>query len=1028
MKKFYLLVLIYLFINISAYSAKAAERVANVYPGVIETQAKSLELNYEVLTPKPCFKGNPLVVRLFVRNPLSRDVQNVKVAFQEENTYLYELSALDENSGFDSTVPLWNVGTILAGETKTVDIKIDASISYVGLGVYVSSVDSLKWISYNYASTQVEINKELKVNTDTFYMTTLEYCGSTEPDTLDFATYWGVDKNIIKFYEDPERQKEVIGVDRSEAMPMGGKRYYVVFIDEDGCESDVLDFNVKKHNVPRVVIAQPEDTILSNANGVTENRVKVNYKIEGDDAPYSIRYEYFYFDDPNYKYEEEVRVDSNEGKFDIYPTASTEYKVDYVYGKHYCYAKQETPAFRIYTPKTKNYYLSTYFDYKNLGEDYVVSFYDKDAEFDTYQWQVSYDDGKTFEDLIDTVSPEDTVNVVSGAKTTELKISNLGPQSHIIRYRIKLLNSALPSFVYYSNPSFVRMQSYEGLTLRVLSDYLFTDYYCENQKVELICELSNFTAEYKKNLKVKLGISDYLDELTVTPSVGEYDATTKIWSIDNLDEYGVANILVSFNTKEDEDVTFSLMDVEDADSKNLSSSVKVNVAKIPVIGELKAPEVICERGRLSVEVPLVQSETRVLGTCWKLDGNAIGINASLSKEQNGAILEYEVTNMCGSATSNGVTIEVKGAPRIAELAIREITICEGESIELSAPEVFANGNIIKSEGWLLDGKPYVECTPIASNTKGFYELTYEVEGECGGKQETWIYPINVNQTALISEIKEPGPICDNSSLVLYAPMYYLRGASVESTKWILDGEEYVDEPVSYEKNGAKLCYEIVQSCGSSEVVVRTNEVEITVLPPVDIADIPQVYEIKKGEFLELQAPEVEYGVEPSDIIKYQTKWSLLDEYETVIIDDYSGEPISEEQEGLQLIYEVRPVIYFSPESHFVCSSQYSNVAQILFNTLTSIPVVEAENDESILPTAITPYNQNGLNDVFAEGMHVMIFDNRYQQIFEGDNGWDGTANMGWGSKNAIQPPGVYYYSVVLPSGEKKAGIVEIVRM
>jgi hypothetical protein len=36
--------------------------------------------------------------------------------------------------------------------------------------------------------------------------------------------------------------------------------------------------------------------------------------------------------------------------------------------------------------------------------------------------------------------------------------------------------------------------------------------------------------------------------------------------------------------------------------------------------------------------------------------------------------------------------------------------------------------------------------------------------------------------------------------------------------------------------------------------------------------------------------------------------------------------------------------------------------------------------------------------------------------------------MGSHGVGAIQPPGVYYYSVVLPSGEKKLGLIEIVRM
>ena len=130
----------------------------------------------------------------------------------------------------------------------------------------------------------------------------------------------------------------------------------------------------------------------------------------------------------------------------------------------------------------------------------------------------------------------------------------------------------------------------------------------------------------------------------------------------------------------------------------------------------------------------------------------------------------------------------------------------------------------------------------------------------------------------------------------------------------------------------------------------------------------------------------------------------------------------------QARYEVKSMVYLSPEVQYACEHVYSNTAKLIPGMSTALEVVMADEDETILPTAITPYNQNGLNDTFAEGMHVKVFDSRLQQIFEGDNGWDGTANMGSRGVGAIQPPGIYYYSVVLPSGEKKLGLIEIVRM
>ena len=992
----------------------------------IEIVSKTLELKHEILTQKPCVYGNPLIIRLSVKNTLSRNVENVKVAFDESYSGPIELSAIDGNSGFDDSVPLWNIGTILAGETKTVDVKVESSSSYVLFSAYITSADNIKWPYSNYASQLIQIEKELKVNMNGFYLPNFEHCGTLEPDTLEFASYYNVDKDIIKFYEDAERQKEVVGVDTSEPILGDGQKYYAVFVDQNGCESELIDFNVKIKEIPKLVKIEPVDTVLCNANGEIPMGVTINYKIEGADAPYYIYYTCTEFDNFGYGYESIIMVNSNEGSFQLYPAFSSEYRITYVSDQDNCSAKQDVPVFRIYTPKTNDYYLSTAFDNRLIGEDYVVSFEDNNAEFDIYQWQVSYDNGNTFEDLIDTVNPEDTVNVVSGAQTTSLKISNLGPQSCVLKYRIKLISSASPCLVYYSKPACMSMQSTEDLAFRVPDEFIYTDYICENEMVKLICELSNYGIETKKNLNVKLDMSDSLEELTVVPSVGEYNYSTKIWTIDKIDGYDSENISLSFRAKGNERITFSLTD--EVDFIDLYKSINVNVLKAPIVGELQTPNPICEGETLVVEAPSISNEAQVIGVTWLLDGTPIGIGNSLSRKQDGAILQCEVLNMCGSTLSNAVAVQVNGVPEVVGPYTSSGTLCEGEPLNIPAPEILSNGSVIKSEGWLLDGVPYIEGTPIVANGKGFYEVMYEVEGECGGKQISWSNVYNVARNVVMSELKEPGPICDNSILYLQTPMLTVGGANIVSEKWILDGNEYNDEELSSAMNGAKLYYEVVQTCNASETVVRSNEVTVTVLPAVEIADIPNEYEVQEGEMLQLQAPKVEYEVEANDVIKYQTSWNLLNEYDSVIMDDYAGQNITSEGENLKLVYTVRPVIYMSPESFFICETQYSNVAQILRPTISSVFEVEAENDESILPTAITPYNENGLNDVFAEGMHVMIFDNRYQQIFEGDNGWDGTANMGWGSKNRVQPPGVYYYSVVLPSGEKKVGIVEIVRM
>ena len=74
-----------------------------------------------------------------------------------------------------------------------------------------------------------------------------------------------------------------------------------------------------------------------------------------------------------------------------------------------------------------------------------------------------------------------------------------------------------------------------------------------------------------------------------------------------------------------------------------------------------------------------------------------------------------------------------------------------------------------------------------------------------------------------------------------------------------------------------------------------------------------------------------------------------------------------------------------------------------------------------IPTAITPYTLDGLNDCFMPGHKVMIFDRFGNWIFTGDDGWCGTLDGG----HALA--GVYYYVLWMADGKTLRGSVEIVR-
>lgn len=73
------------------------------------------------------------------------------------------------------------------------------------------------------------------------------------------------------------------------------------------------------------------------------------------------------------------------------------------------------------------------------------------------------------------------------------------------------------------------------------------------------------------------------------------------------------------------------------------------------------------------------------------------------------------------------------------------------------------------------------------------------------------------------------------------------------------------------------------------------------------------------------------------------------------------------------------------------------------------------------PTAFNPYNQDGLNDTFANGFTIIVFDRYGKAIFEGANGWNGKVD------GMFAQPAVYYYVVTLPNNQVKKGTIEVVK-
>ena len=83
-----------------------------------------------------------------------------------------------------------------------------------------------------------------------------------------------------------------------------------------------------------------------------------------------------------------------------------------------------------------------------------------------------------------------------------------------------------------------------------------------------------------------------------------------------------------------------------------------------------------------------------------------------------------------------------------------------------------------------------------------------------------------------------------------------------------------------------------------------------------------------------------------------------------------------------------------------------------------------ELDQNIylsIPSAFTPYTQDGVNDKFMPGLEVYIYDRYGMLICHSMDGWDGYY------RGSLATPGVYAYVLIIQGSENRKGTIEILK-
>jgi gliding motility-associated-like protein len=415
------------------------------------------------------------------------------------------------------------------------------------------------------------------------------------------------------------------------------------------------------------------------------------------------------------------------------------------------------------------------------------------------------------------------------------------------------------------------------------------------------------------------------------------------------------------------------------------------------------PVFICSEVTVNYTINVTNTNGNEFNLTWNVGENS----GSITGTGDG---DYSVEVPLSPNTESPIefSVNVCSEPLVVPFQIGEITIdlagdpvgCVNEEIELNLTNP-ANADIV---GWdTPDG-----VDPVLRNGKYYYTFTgtgenaitvYAKKGLCTAD---YSYTFNVEKPSVIELLVDQNYICQTGDDYVTMTVNVISG-NPTAIRWSdYPAGEYKDFAANKSRRVLPLTGNEYYSanviddvCGTSS---PSNTVDTTLYItsyPADFRIVADPSSVGTGDSVKLVAlcSDDKYG----DLYTWSTNGSWYKETD---------------------INELGYYVEFEDD--------------ILFSVETTIDncVVSADfllEVVSIIPDIITPYNNNGKNDVFMgpkngkPGYRVEIY-NRYQQlIFEGNEGWDGTY------RGKLADPGTYFYRLFLRNGNAVKGTLEVAK-
>lgn len=295
--------------------------------------------------------------------------------------------------------------------------------------------------------------------------------------------------------------------------------------------------------------------------------------------------------------------------------------------------------------------------------------------------------------------------------------------------------------------------------------------------------------------------------------------------------------------------------------------------------------------------------------------------------------------------------------------------------------------------------------------------------------------VTINSRPSIWLDKTPLLVCERDSIHLESDneslyeKYHLfirdNGDSITEEGWMVNGEKYKPESLmEYTDQSLKLQYYAVNACGTgisydyAPIYMRRRMSPENFMLTTTPSNPARVY---SGESASL---ELVSKYKPELYMWFRVKGAVDGTYDDMF-DKYGNV----REQYINSRFEPDSLLYItyqdSLENKKFDLYSLGDTAQYYVLMVDSVCPAVPSNVVSIdvvkkLPTAFTPHNSLGKNDVFMEGHKVIIFNRYGQKMVESNDGWDGTC------RGNLVDPGVYFYEVIINDGEKYKGSIEVV--